>query len=388
MDLHPDVFSAAALLRRGHDLGKAQVGWVHDRQPVAKLETWAARHLRAGDIVVLEASGNSFEVARRLHALGRTALVLESAQSSALKHNYCDDDRFCAVKLARSYLTGLAKEVWQPGSGTREHREVFFAHRNAVKDATRARNRIRSYLNEQCIRLKKGTALTAEKTPARVLALREWSALQQSLLTSLFTQLRQAEERRKELEKLMVRELIARPAWAQLWRLMGVRHRVAFGLMAMIGEVRRFATAKKLAAYIGLSPRKTQSGNNAKGFEKGVGGNGRKDLRALLLQSAHNALAQRGSPLHQWGWKLAVRKHRNLAAAAVARKLAVSIWHLLMGHCTKMQEAAGHLVTKLLKIATLLGKDALKQAGFESRAAFVRHLLESINISHNITLST
>jgi hypothetical protein len=65
--------------------------------------------------VVLEASGNSFEVARRLHRAGHTALVLESAQSSALQHHYCDDDRFCAVKLARSYLTGLAKEVWQPG---------------------------------------------------------------------------------------------------------------------------------------------------------------------------------------------------------------------------------------------------------------------------------
>jgi transposase len=261
-----------------------------------KLETWAARHLCAGDIVVLEASGNSFEVAHRLHRARRTALVLESAQSSALRHNYCDDDRFCAVKLARSYLSGLAKEVWQPGPETREHREVFCAHRNAVKDATRVRNRIRPYLNEQCIRLKKGTALTDEKTPARVLALHEWSALQQSLLTSLFTQLRQAEERRKELEKLMVRELVARPEWAQLWRLMGVRHRVAFGLMAMIGEIRRFATAKKLAAYIGLSPSKTQSGNNAKGIEKGAGGHGRKDLRALLVQSAHNALAQRGSP--------------------------------------------------------------------------------------------
>jgi transposase len=125
------------------------------------------------------------------------------------------------VKLARSYLSGLAKTVWQPDQTTREHREVFFAHRNAVKDATRARNRIRSYLNEQCIRLKKGAALTDEKTPASVLALHEWSALQQSLLSGLFTQLRQAEERRKELEKLMARELIARPGWAQLWRLMG-----------------------------------------------------------------------------------------------------------------------------------------------------------------------
>jgi len=389
MDLHPDIFSAAALQPHRSDPGKARVEWVHDRQPVANLERWAARHLRKGDTVVLEASGNSFEVAHRLDQAGHKALVLESAQSSALKHNYCDDDRYCAVKLARSYLTGLAKEVWQPGKEVREHREVFFAHRNAVKDSTRTRNRIRSYLNEQCIRLKSGTSLTDEKTPGQILALRDWGALQAHLLTDLFSQLRHAETRRRQLEELMVRELIAHPHWAQLWRLMGIRHKVAFGLMALMGDVRRFATAKKLCAYIGLSPRKEQSGKDAKGREKGIGNNGRKDLRALLLQSAHNALLQRGSPLHKWGWKLLVRKHRNLAAAAVARKLTVSIWHLLMGHHSDLEEASAHLSTKLLKIATVLGKEALRQLGFSGREAFVQHLIESIkNTSKKPALST
>jgi hypothetical protein len=123
------------------------------------------------------------------------------------------------------------------------------------------------------------------------------------------------------------------------------------------------------------------AGSVYKGIEKGVGGHGRKDLRALLVQSAHNALAQRGSPLHRWGWELAVRKHRNLAVAAVARKLTVSIRHLLMGHYTAMVETPQYLVTKLLKLSTLLGKQALKQAGFERRAAFVQHLFESINTS-------
>lgn len=101
MDMHSDVFCAAALAPQGHDPGRARVEWVHDRQQVEKLEIWAARRLREGDIVVMEASGNSFEVARRLQRAGHTTMVLESAQSSALKHHYCDDDRFSAVKLAR-----------------------------------------------------------------------------------------------------------------------------------------------------------------------------------------------------------------------------------------------------------------------------------------------
>ena len=110
--------------------------------------------------------------------------------------------------------------------------------------------------------------------------------------------------------------------------------RVAFALMALIGDIHRFPTAKKLAGYFGLSPRRDQSGNDPRGYEKGLGENGRGDVRALLIQSAQNALNQRGSPLHKWGWKLLLKKHRNQAVAAVARKLAVSILHIHMGHFT------------------------------------------------------
>ena len=120
-----------------------------------------------------------------------------------------------------------------------------------------------------------------------------WSSLQQGLITDRFAQLWQTEARRKQLEQLMVEQLLEQPEWAQLWRLMGVRHIVAFALMAMIGDIHRFPTAKKLVGYFGLSPRKVQSGNNAKGREKGMGNTGRGDVRALLIQAAQNAMTQK-----------------------------------------------------------------------------------------------
>lgn len=379
LDMHPDVFAAAAL--EGANPLEARSEWVQDRQGTEELEEWAKEHLRAGDTVVLEASGNSFEVARRLHGCGVTAVVLESAQASRIRHDFCNDDRHSAVKLARIYLSGLAKTVWQPDQVTRERREVFFAHRNAVKDTTRCRSRIRSFLNEYCVRLPKGTSLVEQSGLNLALQKRTWSALQRELITQLFEQLWAGETRRKELERLMVRELAAHPQWARLWRLMGVRHRVAFALMAMIGDIHRFPTAKKLVGYFGLSPRREQSGQDPKGYERGLGENGRGDVRALLIQSAQNALHQHGSPLHKWGWKLAVKKHHNQAVAAVARKLAVAIWHLLMGHFTGLIEANEHLTTKLLKLATLLGRDELKKLGFADRQAWVTQQIKLIQLS-------
>lgn len=377
LDMHPDVFAAAAV--QNAPAATARTLWVQDRLHTARLEDWARKHLRSGDVLVLEASGNSFEVASRFHAMGHTCLVLESAQAAKIKENFCNDDRHSAVKLARVYLSGLARIVWQPDGQTRQMREVFFAHRAAVKDCTRLRNRIRTYLNEHCVRLPKGTRLTQKQGLQRALAAHDWSALQAELITDTFEQLWSTEARRKRLERVMVSELLERPAWARLWRLMGVRHIVAFGLMAIIGDIHRFPTAKKLVGYIGLSPRKDQSGNNAKGKEKGIGKTGRGDVRALIIQAAQNAMDQKASPLHRWGWKIAMKKDsRNVAAAAVGRKLVTAVWHLLSGHFTPLLELDAHLETKLNKIASLLGKDRLRADGHKDRKSFVQSAFESL----------
>jgi transposase len=379
VDMHPDVFSAAAL--QGASPAQAAAQWVHDRQPVAKLEAWAEKHLDAeNDTVVLEASGNSFEIAARLHRIGITAVVLESAQAAKVRENYCNDDRHSAVKLARVYMSGLAKIVWQPDAQTREQREVLFTHRNAVKDCTRYRNRIRSTLNEYCVRLPKGTCLTRESGLKKALSMREWTPTQEALLRAKFDELWAAEKRREEFGQVMLRELLARPEWKKLWRLMGIGVCTAYALMALVGNINRFPTAKKLAGYIGVAPGKKQSGNDAKGHDLGIGFQGRSDLRALIMQAAQNVMMNRASPLHRWGWRLAMRKERNVAVVAVARKLCVSVWHLLKGHWSELNETADQLKAKLYVMATQLGKKQLKEMKYENREAFVTDQLQTIFI--------
>ncbi len=93
--------------------------------------------------------------------------------------------------------------------------------------------------------------------------------------------------------------------------------------------------------------------------------------RALLIQSAQNALNQKNSPLHQWGWKLTLRKgHRNIAVAAVARKLTVSIWYLLKGHFSPLTEATETIRVKIHKLATEIGVKTIKMMGYASKTAF------------------
>jgi hypothetical protein len=92
-------------------------------------------------------------------------------------------------------------------------------------------------------------------------------------------------------------------------------------------------------------------------------GHGRKDLRGLLIESAQ-AILRSHHPLATWGKKLLARKGSvNLAAGAVARKLTVAIWYLLMGRWTPLEEIDERLALKVGKIITSVGPKGLKQLG-------------------------
>jgi transposase len=368
LDSHPDVFTAAAL--SGTDAAAAQVEQVWDRWAMERLEVWA-RQLCPGDVVALEASGNSFAVAERLSACGVAVIILESQRAGQIRKSYCANDRVDAVKLGRIYLSGLAQIVWQPDARTRERREVLHCYRKAVTGSTRARNRLKGFLSDHGVRLKKGTRLTQSSAEQTIKASRAWSDQQCFLLDDMLLELAQAEERRRRLDALMAREVAADPVLLRLTRLIGVRHIIAYAVGAVVGDITRFANPKKLVAYLGLAPRVETSGNDTRGAQ-GLVSFGRGDLRALLVQSAQNALQQRKSPLHTWGWKLCLRKgHKNVAVAAIARKLTVSIWYCMRGLIVPPATIDQTLLIKMGKMATAIGRKTILQLGYSSKTAFI-----------------
>lgn len=368
LDLHPDVFSAAALT--GRDAATAQVEQSWDRWRTAELEKWA-RQLLPGDVVVLEAGGNTFTAVERLRAEGVTAVILESQRAGQIRTSYCANDRLDAVKLGRIYLSGLAKTVWQPDARTRERRSVLHGYRKAVTTATRTRNRLKSFLSEHHVRLKTGVPLTRKSGADTVRTAAPWTALQTLLLDQMLAELQAAHKRRRLLSAAMAQEVAADPALLRLMRLLGVRHIIAFAIAAVVGDITRFANPKKLVAYLGLAPSVEDSGETVRGRGELVSF-GRADLRALLVQSAQNALQQKRSPLHTWGWKLCLRKgSKNVAVAAVARKLTVSIWYLMRGLFAPLQQIDASLHVKLEKLATAIGLTAIRQLGYQSKAVFI-----------------
>lgn len=374
MDIHPSCFSAAAVL--GDSPQEVCIEWIHDRVEMEHLEAWASRHLQPDDIVVMEAGNSSFETCDRLRGLGYASVVLESFRAGQIATAYLKNDKVDAVKLARIYISGLAKEVWQPDETCRERREILAAYRKSVADSVRMRNRITSWLTEHGKRKPARLRWTRPEGRQWLLSCKEWSEGQKVLILAMLDDLCHATAKRKSLERLIAKAVTSDPQMLKLTRICGIRHITAYAIAAVVGDISRFRTPKQLVAYVGLNPQVSQSG-----IYKGSGRlahNGRGDLRTLIVQGAQAVMRQPPgeNTLARWGQAMAFRKNRNTAVIAVARKMITAVWYLMRGFFCKLTEANAAIKRKIAKMATVIGRDALRQIGYPKTRYFIEEKIQ------------
>jgi hypothetical protein len=121
--------------------------------------------------------------------------------------------------------------------------------------------------------------------------------------------------------------------WAQdmtyMMQLPGFGVITGMTVLAAIGDVQRFGTAKHLASYSGLTGGLDQSGPHL--VQKGITKEGRKELRWAMVEVAQRAV--KSDP--HWKRKfqeMLKRMHRNQAIVAVARQLLELVWYVLTRH--------------------------------------------------------
>jgi len=364
IDAHPDTFTIVAYKGTSHhDAQKLQT---KADMTLEQLLLWAEKNCNARDILLMEAGGNSFELHWKLSKLGLHSYVLESAHVGKHAKSYVDNDKIAAGRIALVYLGTQAPCVWVPDDLTRQRRELLHIYNRSVKQCTESTNALKGYLNQYTIRLgKRSLAHTA--TYDWILNQKDWSPLQKHLLEDHFEQIAKSSKRKKKSLRLMAEEISSEPRMLSLMSLLGIGVVNAYALIAIIGDIKRFANHKKLAAYLGLNPGIKDSGKSVR-IKKGIGNRGRKDMRTLLVQAAHSVLRKgKSTELRKWGMRLLIRKgNRNIAVGAVARKLSAQVWHLLSGNTPTQLEPSKSRATKLRKLLTILGKELREQMNLPS----------------------
>ena len=103
---------------------------------------------------------------------------------------------------------------------------------------------------------------------------------------------------------------------------------VAF--VATLDDAKRFGSARQVAAYLGIVPSESSSGEKQSRGRITKRGNAR--MRWLLVQAGHGILRRRtpaNEPLHVWARAVEMRRGKKIAVVALARRLArilFAIW--------------------------------------------------------------
>lgn len=369
LDLHPSCFTASALV--GNNPIEAKVQWTHDKVSYETLESWASKHLRQNDIIVMESGSNSFDCCTKLIQQGLHCIVLESFSVGRIGSTYVKNDKIDSVKCARVYLSGLAKEVWKPDEQCKARREMLALYRSSVKDCTRTQNRLTAWCTQHGLQRPKRMKWGKAKAREWLLKAAVWSELQTELIVDMFDDLDYHTAKRKKYSRIIAKEVMTDKTLMLLLQIKGIRHITAFAIGAIVGDISRFRNPKKLVAYIGLNPKVDDSGITSK--QRHLCKNGRKDVRSIIVQGAQAVLrlSPETNKLSRWGQAMAYKKGKNTAVIAVCRKMIVAVWYLMRGFEPDLKEADKHVMVKLAKIASDIGRDELKAMGYNKIKDFI-----------------
>lgn len=281
------------------------------------------------------------------------------------------NDRIDAGNPARVALKrddGTLQVVFTPSDRGAELREEYFACRDARKDATRAANRIWSFCSRHGLDVDRRIGKKRCADLLREGKARGWGEGTLSRAKGLVEDWLHAEEVCRGREKVMEKEVFGNPAMTRLQQVPPIRFVGAFALVAFVEEIHRFRTAKKPSSCIGLNPTVNRSGED-EGKGK-LSKFGRRDLKAVFVEAAQSAM-KTDSPLVRWAKHLLARgKPWNVAMAALARKLSVVCWHILMGHPAPDRERERATRRKLALLAGRVGKEAVRAAGYGKNAEY------------------
>jgi transposase len=282
--------------------------------------------LRPTDEVVVEATGNAMAVVRVLSPFVARVVIANPLQVKAIAYAHVKTDKIDAGVLAKLHAAGYLPEVWTPDAATERLRRLVARRDQVVRHRTRIKNEVHSILHAHLIPRCPHADLFNRRG-------RDWLARQplpddeQAAIARHVRELDRLAEDLALLDREIAKSVIDNPAVKRLITITGVNVVVAAGLVAAVGDIGRFPSPQKLVSYIGLNPRVRQSGLGLAQHGR-ISKVGRSHARAMLVEAAW-AAAKAPGPLHAFFVRVRARRGHQIAAVAVARKLAVLCWHLL-----------------------------------------------------------
>jgi transposase len=344
------------------------------RVQLSCLDAWARKTMTLCDAVALEMSTNSFDLYDELSPLVHSMILVHPPHVALIARAQVKTDKRSAFTLARLHAVGLLPSIWVPPQEVRDRRALVSQRSKMVRLSTQAKNRLHAVLHRHHLPPPEQGGLFDPLNRDWWLSL-DLSPIQLVRIQSDLDTLEFAQAQIAHLEQAIRTAAAADERVPFLIQLPGVGLITAITLLAAIGDISRFPTAKQLVGYAGLGARVHDSGQTHRTGR--ITKAGRRDIRTCMVEAAHTACR-----IHPH-WKaelsrLEPRIGRNKAIVAIARKLLVAVWHVLTGHCAD-RFADPHIVArKLAYHAHAIGQE--NRPDGQSVGEYVRQQLDRLNI--------
>ena len=261
-----------------------------------------------------------------LRKAGLPVVCLDARHAkAALALQLNKSDRNDARGLARIVRTGWYREVAVKSVDSQLVRSLLTTRAQLVRMRVDLANQIRGVLKPFGLIAGKGGG---QPFAERVRTLVAGGPLQE-VAEALLAAWRAIGEQIAALGRRLVAMARRDEAVRRLMTAPGVGVLVALTYVSVVDAPERFAKSSSVGAYVGLTPRRHQSGEED--YTGHISRCGDKLLRTYLFEAAGIILhrVSRWSTLKAWGTRLARRIGTKKATVAVARKLAVILHRML-----------------------------------------------------------
>jgi transposase len=234
------------------------------------------------------------------------------------------NDKVDARTLAHLLRTDLLPEAWIAPREVRDLRALLRHRGWLVRKSTSLKNRIHAVLADEGVRLPEIGSLWAG--PGRVfLDTLELGETQRLIVDDCLALIGALQKPIKRLEKEIASRAKPDARVTALTQFPGIGVLTAMTIVAEIGDIARFATARKLCSWAGLTP---QVHNSDRTVRHGhITKQGSTWVRWVLVEAAQKAKTR--PPFAGYYAKTARRRGNNIATVAVARKLLTRCFHTL-----------------------------------------------------------
>ena len=281
-------------------------------------------------LIGMEACGGAHFLARALREQGHDARLMPAKYVKPYvktnKNDYIDAEAIAeAVGRARMRFVPIKTDDQLDLQSLHRVRERWVSGRTAVI------NQIRGLLLERGITIRKGRRHIEEFLPGILEdADNKLSGALRVLLTELRQEMQYLQRQVEESDKLILRIADELEDCRRMVAVPGIGPMIATATIAAIGNGSAFKKGRGFAAWLGVVPGEHSTGGKQTPTDTKRRGN--RYLRKLFVQGAHAVLQQRmkqSNGLNTWLAQLTSRKRIQVAAVALANKMARMVWAVL-----------------------------------------------------------